>query len=211
MKRVSRVFVAVVIAMIAVTAFGQSKQSETRRPPMSAMVAPSATTPPPPNYEFFSILDGLPMLLELHRDTEVGTGRPISVYMLVIEMQIMNSDGNLEPVGLQFHNYYTAAPQDRNNDINQYNARDCKYWNKLVTNALLTRDPKSRTWPYLEFMTAEGARMVQTNEDGPVWYSDDIQCWGSSDRPGSAGCAPSPGASPRRRRRSSARPRAGTG
>ena len=122
------------------------------------------------------------MLLELHRDTEVGTGRPISVYMLVIEMQIMNSDGNLEPVGLQIHNYYTAAPQDRNNDINPYNARDCKYWNKLVTNALLTRDPKSKTWPYIEFMAAEGARMVETNEDGPVWYSDDIQCWGSSDR-----------------------------
>ncbi len=28
--------------------------------------------------------------------------------MFVIELQVMNSDGNLEPVGLQIHNYYTA-------------------------------------------------------------------------------------------------------
>jgi hypothetical protein len=34
----------------------------------------------------------------------------------------------------------------------------------------------------VEFVTAVGARVVQTNEDAAVWYSDDIECWGSSDR-----------------------------
>jgi hypothetical protein len=122
------------------------------------------------------------MLLELHHDTEVGTNKPIDVYMFVIEMQIMNSDGNLEPVGLQIHNYYTAQPQDAKNDINPRNARDCKTWNTLVTKALQTRKSGSATWPYVEFITAQGARVLQTNEDGAVWYSDDIECWGSNDR-----------------------------
>ena len=57
------------------------------------------------------MLNGMPMLLELHHDTEVGTNAPIDVYMFVIEMQVMNSDGNLEPEGLQIHNYYTASPR----------------------------------------------------------------------------------------------------
>ena len=122
------------------------------------------------------------MLLELHHDTEVGTGNPIDVYMFVIEMQIMNSDGNLEPVGLQIHNFYTANPLDAKNDVNPKNARDCKKWNTLVLKALQTHNPKSATWPYVEFITAQGARVVQTNEDGAVWWSDDIECWGSTDR-----------------------------
>ena len=75
-----------------------------------------------------------------------------------------------------------AMAQDAKNDVNPRNGRDCRLWNGLVLNALKHRDPNSPTWPYVEFMTAEGARMVQTNEDGPVWWSDDIQCWGSSDR-----------------------------
>lgn len=122
------------------------------------------------------------MLLELHHDTEVGTNNPIDVYMFVIELQVMNSDGNFEPVGLQIHNYYTAKPLDPKNAINPRNARDCKYWNILVTKAMQTRKADSKTWPYVEFTAAEGARVVQTNEDGAVWWSDDIECWGSSDR-----------------------------
>jgi hypothetical protein len=163
--------------------FGQAKPPKIeRRPPLSAATTAQASTQPAPNYEFFSILDGLPMLLDVHHDTEVGTNRPINVYVFVIEMQIMNSDGNLEPVGLQIHNYFTVYAQDAKNDVNPRNGRDCHLWNGLVLSALKHRDPKSPTWPYVEFMTAEGARMVQTNEDGPVWWSDDIQCWGSSDR-----------------------------
>jgi hypothetical protein len=161
--------------------FGQSKQArETRRPAVDAQA--TAIGAAPPTYEFFSILDGMPMLLALHHDTEVGTNNPIDVYMLVIEMQVMNSDGNLEPVGLQIHNYYTAKPVDPHDDFNPHNARDCKYWNTLVTEAMLTRPPTSKTWPYIEFTVAEGARVIQTNEDGAVWWSDDIQCWGSDDR-----------------------------
>ena len=48
--------------------------------------------------------------------------------------------------------------------------------------AMASRDPKSKTWPYVEFLTAQGARTIQTNEDGTVYWSDDIECWGSSDR-----------------------------
>ncbi len=84
----------------------------TRRPAEKPDAAATPQTPPPaPNGEFSSILDGLPILLELHHDTEVGTNKPIDVYMFVIELQIVNSDGDLEPVGLQIHNFYTAQAQ----------------------------------------------------------------------------------------------------
>jgi hypothetical protein len=106
----------------------------------------------------------------------------VDVYMFVIEMQIMNSDGNLEPVGLQIHNYYTRWPQDLRTVFNPHNARDCKIWNGLQTRAMRNRNPKIKTWPYVELVTAVDARVLQTNEDGAVWYSDDIECWGSTDR-----------------------------
>jgi hypothetical protein len=38
------------------------------------------------------------------------------------------------------------------------------------------------TWSYVEFTVAQGARMLQTNEDGLVFWSDDVECWGSRDR-----------------------------
>ena len=74
------------------------------------------------------------------------------------------------------------TPVHPHDDFNPHNARDCKYWNALVTEAMLTRPPTSKTWPYIEFTVAEGARIIQTNEDGAVWWSDDVQCWGSDDR-----------------------------
>jgi len=163
--------------------FGQAKKQVTkdsRRPAASATA--SSATQPPPTYEFFSILDGTPMLLELHHDTEVGTNKPIDVYMFVIELQVMNSDGNFEPVGLQIHNFYTAQPQDAQHAFNPHNARDCKTWNTLVNKSMQTRKDGSATWPYVEFITAQGARVIQTNEDGAVFFSDDIECWGSNDR-----------------------------
>ena len=153
---------------------------ETRRPATNAAASPA--TAPAPSGEFWSILDGLPMLLEIHHDTEVGTNKPIDVYMFVIEMQVMNSDGNFEPVGLQFHNFYTVHAQNWNYDVNQHTAHDCKVWNGLITKALLKHKPTDPTWPYIEFTVAEGARIIQTNEDGAVFWNDDIQCWGSSDR-----------------------------
>lgn len=130
----------------------------------------------------FFILDGQPMLMELHHDTEVGTNKPIDVYMLVIEMQIMNSDGNYEPVGLQVHNYFTAAPRRPHHDVYSNGARDCRLWTRLVTHDEATRNPESKTWPYIEFVVASDARVIQTNEDGQVWWSDDVECWEARDR-----------------------------
>lgn len=169
------------LAMLAAgSVLGQVKPREMRRP--AANVEASAAAAPAPTYEFFSILDGLPLLLELHHDTEVGTNKPINVFMFVIEMQVMNSDGNFEPVGLQIHNFYTQYAQDPANALNPNNARDCRMWNYLVNTALRAHKASSPTWPYVEFTVAQGARIIQTNEDGAVFWSDDIQCWGSADR-----------------------------
>lgn len=170
--------------VLATSALAQVKQVRHERRPTAAPAAGFSSTAPQtqPTYEFFSILDGMPMLLELHHDTEVGTGKPVDVYMFVIEMQIFNSDGNLEPVGLQIHNYYTAKPVNPNTAPNPHNARDCKIWNTLVLNEMNSRNPNSPTWSYVEFAVAQGARVIQTNEDGQVWFSDDIECWGSRDR-----------------------------
>jgi len=169
--------------LLATSAWGQSKQIKTeRRPP--ALPDPSAANTPQkqPTYEYFSILDGMPMLLELHHDTEVGTNKPIDVYQFVIELQVMNSDGNFEPEGLQIFNYYTAKAVDPNTAPNPNNARDCKTWNALVLNEMQNRNPKVPTWSYVEFTVAQGARTIQTNEDGQVWWSDDVECWASRDR-----------------------------
>lgn len=170
-----------VAIMVTPYVLGQAKPPQNTRRPAAGAEA-SASSAPAPSGEFFSILDGMPVLMELHHDTEVGTNKPIDVYLFVIEMQVMNSDGNLEPVGLQIFNYYTAKPLTPKTDINPRNARDCRYWNLLITRAMKERKSTDNTWPYVEFTAAQGARVIQTNEDGAVWWSDDIQCWGSSDR-----------------------------
>ena len=179
-------FVALVVAVLGAGASAQNndkqqnQQPQKRRPAADAVVSPRNT--PAPSGEYFSILNGLPINFEIHHDTEVGTGKPIDVILFVIELQVMNSDGDLEPEGLDIFNYFTAKPVDAKDDVNPHNARDCMYWNGLVLNAIETRDPSSRTWPYVEFTAAQGARVIQTNEDGAVWWSDDVECWGSSDR-----------------------------
>jgi hypothetical protein len=171
---------SLILGLFAAQGFAQKKAPEKRRPAVSAAASPASA--PAPSGEYFSILDGMPILLELHHDTEVGTNKPIDVYQFVIELQVMNSDGNLEPEGLQIFNYYTAIPLDQGNDVYQHAARDCNTWNRIVQRQMQTRKPGSKTWPYIEFTVAEGARVMQTNEDGAVWWSDDVQCWGSSDR-----------------------------
>jgi hypothetical protein len=169
--------------LVASPIFGQTKQvQQQRRPAANAPASDVAPYKAQDGSGASYILDGLPMLLTLHHDTEVGTNKPVDVYMFVIEMQIMNSDGNLEPVGLQIHNYYTRWPQDLRTVMNPHNARDCRIWNGLQTRAMKNRNPKIKTWPYVELVTAVGARVLQTNEDGAVWWSDDIECWGSTDR-----------------------------
>ena len=56
----------------------------------------------------------MPVLMEVHHDTEVGTGKPIDVNVFVIELQVLNSDGDLEPEGLQIFNYFTSKAVDPN-------------------------------------------------------------------------------------------------
>ena len=184
MNEISRMGFLIMAGMLAIAPiFGQTKQvPEQRRPAANAPASDVAPYKAQDGSGASYILDGLPMLLELHHDTEVGTNKPVDVYMFVIEMQIMNSDGNLEPIGLQIHNYYTRWPQDLKTVFNPHNARDCKIWNGLQTRAMRNRNPKIKTWPYVELVTAVGARVLQTNEDGAVWWSDDIECWGSTDR-----------------------------
>jgi len=147
-----------------------------------ATEASVAETQKQPTYRYFSMLDGVPMALELHHDTEARTGKPIEVYLMVIEKQVMNSDGQREPIGLQFGNYYTAKPMDPQTAWNANNAADCKTWKGLVLNELEHHEPNQPTWSYIQFAVAEGARTIETNEDGPVWWSDDIECWGARDR-----------------------------
>lgn len=178
--KTSVVLSIVLVGLLSSTFAQEKKQPETRHPAINAEASPR--TAPKPDGDFFSIANGLPMLLELHHDTEVGTGNPIDVYMFVIEMQVMNSDGNFEPVGLQIHHYYTAKAVDPNHAFNPHNARDCKVWNSIINYELSRHTSKSVTWPYVQFITAQGARVIQTNEDGAVWWSDDIECWGSKDR-----------------------------
>ncbi len=184
MNKGIRSLLLLLVGILAASAlFAQSKPIQIqRRPPALPDASQKTQSTPAAGDGSVFVLNGMPMLLALHHDTELGTNRPIDVYMFVIEMQIMNSDGNFEPVGLQIHNYYTASALDRNNDVYPNGARDCKLWNRIVTSAMATRDPKSKTWPYIQFMTVNGARIIQTNEDGQVWWSDDVECWGSSDR-----------------------------
>ena len=184
MRKTSRLGVLFVVGiLLASPIFGQTKQvQQQRRPAANAPASDVAPYKAQDGSGASYILDGLPMLLALHHDTEVGTNKPVDVYMFVIEMQIMNSDGNLEPVGLQIHNYYTRWTQDLKTVFNPHNARDCRIWNGLQTRAMKNRNPKIKTWPYVELVTAVDARVLQTNEDGAVWYSDDIECWGSTDR-----------------------------
>jgi hypothetical protein len=100
MRRSATVVSIVFGLLLTQNVFGQARKAQTtRRPAASAVASPPST--PAPSGEYFSILDGTPVLLELHHDTEVGTGKPIDVWAFVIELQVMNSDGNLEPEGRQ--------------------------------------------------------------------------------------------------------------
>jgi len=179
MKRAG-LFVALILLVVPV-GLAQTKVRQERHPAAQAATVPSAPQQQP-STEFFAILDGTPKGLWLHHDTEAGTGKPIDVYVFAIELQVLNSDGDLEPEGLIIDNFYTAKAVDPTRAFNPHNSRDCKIWNQYVLAQIATRNPASLTWPYVEFTTAEGARTVQTNEDGQVWWSDDIECWGSQDR-----------------------------
>jgi hypothetical protein len=178
------VLMAVVILLAATMCWAQDTAPQnapaqtTRRPPYSMKTQP----PSQPNYIYFSILDGTPEALELHHDTVQGTGQPVDVYMLALELQVMNSDGDSEPEGLIIDHFYTAKAVQPQKALNPHDARDCGFWYQLVQGASQNRNPMLRTWPYMEFTVAEGARVIQTNEDGAVYWSDDIECWGSSDR-----------------------------
>jgi hypothetical protein len=178
-----RVFIFVFGALLATSALAQVKKArQERRPANTSENLGRAIEPQKqPLYDYFSILDGTPVLLQLRHDTVAGTNQPIDVYKYVIELQVMNSDGNLEPEGLQIFNYYTAQAISPSTAPNPNSARDCLKWNNIVNQEIKTR-PDVPLWPYVEFTVARGGRILQTNEDGLVWWSDDIQCWGSDDR-----------------------------
>jgi hypothetical protein len=170
------------VALLASSVFAQQTQVKHERRPAANAEATSLSSSAQPNYQYFSILNGSPILLELHHDTQVGTGDPIDVYLYSIELQVVNSDGRLEPIGLDIDNFYTARPVHPLQAPNPHNARDCATWNTLVSNEIKHRNTNSPTWSYVEFTVAQGARVIQTNEDGAVWWSDDVECWGSRDR-----------------------------
>lgn len=187
MRVIGSALVPLVMLMAVSSVFAQETGTsvnapvrQERRPEAVQESVPETQTQP--NYKYFSLLDGLPMMMELHHDTEAGTGKPIDVYLLVIEMQVMNSDGAREPIGLQIGNFYTARAMDPQTAWNPNNAADCKTWYGIVQEQIKFRDPKSPTWPYIQLAVAEGARIVETIEDGRVWWSDDINCWGAADR-----------------------------
>jgi hypothetical protein len=185
MSNVIKLMSVVAVLVFASSLFAQQaptrKEVRQRRPAADAKATP-ADSPKAPNYEYFSILNGTPQGLSLHHDTEVGTNDPIDVYEFSIELQVFNSDGDLEPEGLILDNFYTARPVHPLQAPNPHNARDCSTWNTLVQNEIQHRNQNSPTWSYVEFTVAQGARIVQTNEDGAVWWSDDVECWGSRDR-----------------------------
>lgn len=179
MKRTQKaLWMGLAVLLATSLSWAQDAGSRTERRP--ALSAHGSQTQP--NYDFFSILDGGPKSLVLHHDTVVGTNQPVDVYLLAIELQVMNSDGNFEPEGLIIDNFFTAQAVKPGQAPNPHNARDCGFWYQLVQAAAQNRNPLLRTWPYMEFTVAEGARVIQTNEDGPVFWSDDIECWGASDR-----------------------------
>src|ERR1700693_3729698 len=163
MNKISRMGLPIMVGMLAISPiFGQTKQvQQQRRPAANAPASDVAPYKAQDGSGASYILDGLPMLLALHHDTEVGTNKPVDVYMFVIEMQIMNSDGDLEPIGLQIHNYFTKWPQDIRNDTTRHNARDCKIWAGLQTRAMKNRNPKIKTWPYVELVTNAEPRVLQ--------------------------------------------------
>ena len=180
MKRTTGLSVVVLLSLLgAVSAVSQEKKiREERRPAVNA----EATSPKQPTYEYFSILNGTPQGMELHHDTIVGSGQPIDVVASSIELQVFNSDGDSEPEGLIITHFYTAKPVHPEQAPNPHDARDCAIWNTLVLDEIKNRDSQSPTWSYVEFTVAQGARIIQTNEDGAVYWSDDIECWGARDR-----------------------------
>lgn len=180
-KTLQLISVGLVLTVVASPVFAQTKPVRHERRPVALPQAQVPSVQPQPDYVYFSILDGGPKGLTLHHDTEVGTNKAIDVYVFPIELQVMNSDGNFEPEGLIIDNFYTAKAIHPNTAPNPHNARDCKTWNSLVLNEIKNRKG-GPTWPYVEFIVAKGARVIQTNEDGQVWWSDDVECWASRDR-----------------------------
>src|SRR6202166_4551697 len=114
MNKIRRMGFLIMVGMLAISPiFGQTKQvQQQRRPAANAPASDVAPYKAQDGSGASYILDGLPLLLELHHDTEVGTNKPVDVYMFVIEMQIINSDGNLAQIAHQIHNFYTRWSQD---------------------------------------------------------------------------------------------------
>jgi hypothetical protein len=122
-RMVQGVLVALLLMVAGSPAFAQASQIRHERRPAALPQGPLPLAQPGPEYVYFSILDGTPRLLELHHDTEVGTNKPVDVYLFAIELQVMNSDGNLEPEGLIIDNFYTTQAVHPNTAPNPHNPR----------------------------------------------------------------------------------------
>ncbi len=129
--------------LVSGTVLGQGKQMQIRRQPLphapaSDAAAQSVLRGTPAR----DVLNGVPIQLEVHHDTEVRTHKPVDVYALTIAQQTMNSDPDWKPVGLPVISY-TRYAQEPQRDANPHNGHDCKVWFRLQTSAVQNRDPKS--------------------------------------------------------------------
>jgi len=103
----------------------------------------------------------------------------------VIEMQIMNSDGNLEPVGpADSQLLHEVAPRPEKPFSIRINARDLQDLERPADEGdaeIAIR--RLRRWPYVELVTAVDARVPpDERRRGGVVIATTIECWGSTDR-----------------------------
>ena len=77
-----RMFLLLFAALLATSALAQVKKTGQERRPANSPenLARSIEPQKQPPYDYFSILDGTPVLMTLHHDTVVGTNQPIDVY-----------------------------------------------------------------------------------------------------------------------------------
>jgi len=130
--------------LLSMAAFAQTPPPSRRRPAKVDEGAP----PPAPDTQYYSILTGQPKGLVQHHDHKKGTNKPLIVDVLTLEVQVMNSDGYFEPIGLQILNFYTAKPQDAENDIYPFGAHDCRIWAYKVAEEENLPQPVMGTWSY---------------------------------------------------------------
>ena len=77
--------------------------------------------------------------------------------------------------------FYTAKPQDAENDIYPFGAHDCRIWAYRVAEEENLPQPVMGTWSYGKLIVKENA-VLSKRSGRPGWWSDDVECWGVRDR-----------------------------